>query len=80
MEIQTLNSNDSKEHIQYVEKHITDLRNLCYAEIKLVSDAKAKALLETSADVFNGLEKAFSDYQSENEGAWVNDVNRPNLV
>ena len=80
MNIKTLESTNSKEHIQYVEKYLTDLKNLCHKEINLVSDAKAKALLETSADVLDALEKACSDYQSENEGAWVNDQDRPNLI
>jgi len=72
-------TSDAKEHAQHIEKYITALKNLCHDEIKFVSDPKAKALFETSAEVMNGLEKAFSDFQSENEGAWVNDENRPGL-
>jgi hypothetical protein len=77
MELKTFFSTDSKKHVQYIEGYLTDIKKLCHAEIKIVADIKAKVLLETTAEVLSGLEKSFSDYQSENEGAWINDVNRP---
>lgn len=80
MAIVILNSQNPKEHVQMIEQKITVLKKLCQDEIRLLKEPKAKALLETSADVLSGLEKAFSDYQSENEGAWINDINRPNLL
>ena len=72
-----IKSNDPKEHAQTIEQYIYELKNYCHSEIKLVSDPKAKALFETTAEVLGGLEKAYSDFQSENEGAWINDENRP---
>ncbi|MBC7540510.1 MAG: hypothetical protein H7281_16920 [Bacteriovorax sp.] len=79
MDLQTIKSSDPKEHAQNIEKYITQLKFFCHEEIKLVKEPKAKALFETSAEVLSGLEKAFSDYQAENEGAWVNDEDRPTL-
>lgn len=75
----TLEPSNPKEHAQYLEQYITELKNLCHEETKLVSDPKAKALFETTAEVLSGLEKAYSDFQSENFGAWVNDEERPTL-
>lgn len=75
--IKPIESTDPKEHAQNIERYIYELKNFCHEEIKAVSDPKAKALFETTAEVLGGLEKAYSDYQSENLGAWVNDENRP---
>jgi hypothetical protein len=79
-EFQGTHGPDPKEHIQLVEKYLTDLKSYCHSEIKNVRDPKAQALLETTAEVLGGLEKAYSDYQSENQGAWINDINRPTLM
>jgi hypothetical protein len=79
MDFQTTESDNPKNHVQDVEKNISQLIELCRAEIKLVKEPKAKVLFETTAEVLSGLEKAFSDYQSENVGAWINDPNRPPL-
>jgi hypothetical protein len=35
-----------------------------------ISDPKAQALFETTAEVLNGLVKAFDDYEQKNEAAW----------
>ena len=78
--METLKSTDPKEHAQHIEDQITSLRNLCHEEAWLVMDPKAKALFETTKEVLSGLEKAFSDYQSENEEAWINNENRPTLL
>lgn len=75
--IKTINSLDPKEHAQNIEHLIYELKKFCHEEIRSVADPKAKALFETTAEVLGGLEKAYSDYQSENLGAWVNDENRP---
>lgn len=75
--IKPIESTDPKEHAQNIERYIYELKLFCHEEIKTVTDPKAKALFETTAEVLGGLEKAFSDYQSEDLGAWVNDENRP---
>jgi hypothetical protein len=35
-----------------------------------VTEPKAQALFETSAEVITGLVKAFDDYEKKNEAAW----------
>lgn len=79
MEFLKIDSKDPKEHAQNIEKYITQLKEFCREEIAIVPDPKARALFETCADVLNGLEKALSDYQSENEGAWINNEDRPQM-
>jgi hypothetical protein len=71
-----INSQHSKEHAQHIEQYIYELKKFCHEEAHTVSDAKDKALFETTADVLEGLKKAYSDFQSENLGGWVNDINR----
>lgn len=77
MSIQKIHSKDPKEHAQNIEKYISELKHFCHDEVKSVSNPKAKALFEATADVLDGLEKALSDFQSENEEPWITDPNRP---
>lgn len=77
--IKAIHSSEPKVHAQNIERYIYELKLLCHEEISHVNDPKAKALFETTAEVLGGLEKAYSDYQSENLGAWINDENRPTL-
>lgn len=79
MAISPINSFNAKEHAQNIAQQIYELKRYCHEETHEVTDPKAKALFETTAEVLAGLEKAYSDYQAENEGAWVNDENRPPL-
>lgn len=79
MVIPRVKNDNPKEHAQHIEKYISDLKHLCQEDTRLVTDPKAKALFETAADILDGLEKAFSDYQSENFGGWVNDPDRPTI-
>jgi len=39
-------------------------------DIEKVDEPQLKAMFETSAEVLNGLVKAFSDYEAKNEAAW----------
>ncbi len=79
MTIPSINSDNPKDHAQNIEKYISELKHHCQEDLKIVTDPKAKALFETAADILDGLEKAFSDYQSENFGGWINDPERPTL-
>jgi hypothetical protein len=57
--------------------HTTDMRKLLTAvieharkDVDEVSDPKAQALFETSAEVLAGIRKAFEDYEQRCERAW----------
>jgi hypothetical protein len=39
-------------------------------DVGKVSDSKAQALFETTAEVLLGLEKAYQDFEDRNEQAW----------
>jgi hypothetical protein len=39
-------------------------------DIEKITEPKAQALFETSAEVLNGLAKAFDDYEKKSETAW----------
>ena len=39
-------------------------------DVGKVTEPKAQALLETSAEVLTGLVKAFDDYENKSEAAW----------
>jgi hypothetical protein len=45
---------------------VTHLRQ----DIDKVDDPQLAAMFETSAEVLNGLIKAFDDYEKKNEAAW----------
>lgn len=77
MHIPKISSYSAKDHAQNIAEQIYELKRYCHEETTEVTDPKAKALFETTAEVLAGLEKAYSDYQLENEGAWINDENRP---
>ncbi len=48
-----------------------DLARLMRASIDNVDDAHGKALLETSAEVLEGLVRAFYHYEGATEEAWA---------
>lgn len=75
--IKKIHSNDPKEQAQLIAQSIYEVKLFCHEESTRVRDPKAQALFETTAEVLEGLEKAFSDYQSENVGGWISDENRP---
>lgn len=39
-------------------------------DINKVDEPQLKAMFETSAEVLEGLKKAFADYEQKNESAW----------
>ena len=41
-------------------------------DVERVDEARLKAMFETSAEVIDGLIKAFDDYEKKNEAAWRN--------
>ena len=43
-------------------------------DVRKVSDPKAQALFETTAEVLKGLEKAFNDFQQKSEDAWKSNI------
>ncbi len=65
-------SNDPLEHTGNIKKEFRKLSEHLREDVDKVNEPQAKALFEVSAEIIDGLEKAFTDYERKNESAWVN--------
>jgi hypothetical protein len=61
---------DSRVHVQNVSRMMNDMILHLRGDILVMDDPQAKALFEVSAEVLNGLKKAFEDYDTKSEDAW----------
>ncbi len=64
------NTSNPLEHTSNLKKEFKDLIDHLRSDVTKVDDPSAKALFEVAAEVIGGLEKAFTDYEKKNEGAW----------
>ena len=60
------------EHTATIKKEFKKLSEHLREDVEKLNDPQAKALFEVSAEVIDGLEKAFEDYERKNETAWIN--------
>ncbi len=67
---QPLSESDPRYHIQKVGQMMEDLVNHLREDVDKVDDPQAKALFEVSAEVLQGLERAFKDFETKAEKAW----------
>lgn len=74
MEFSTLPTASPIDHAKNIEDILASLKSLCRSEIDVFHDPKGKALLETTAEVLGGLEKAFHEFLSKNENVWKEEV------
>jgi predicted metalloprotease with PDZ domain len=70
MELLNTSAPNPIEHAKHIEEILRSLKTLCRTEVNVFQDQKAKALLETSAEVLGGLEKAFHDFLTRDIEAW----------
>jgi hypothetical protein len=61
---------DARQCAVQIEGMLRDLRDRARADIDRVRDPKAQALFETTAEVLQGLMKAYEDFAAKNEKAW----------
>ena len=57
-------------HTQKIKARMSQLIEHLREDVGKVTDPKAQALFETSAEVLTGLVKAFDDYENKSESAW----------
>jgi hypothetical protein len=57
-------------HTTNIKGMLSELTNHLREDVGKVSEPKAQALFETSAEVIGGLMKAFDDYERKDEQAW----------
>lgn len=62
--------NSPLHHTTKIKQEFEDLVTHLRSDVNKVNDPKAKALFETSAEVIDGLKKAFADYEEGKEEAW----------
>lgn len=68
MELSKVESLNPIEHARNIEDVLASLKSLCRHELEFFDGhPKARALLSTSAEVLEGLEKAFHSYLEEGE-------------
>jgi len=66
----TTSKNNTLHHTQKLKAQMGELIVHLRADVGKVTEPKAQALFETSAEVLTGLVKAFDDYEKKNEEAW----------
>ena len=63
-------TNTSIHHTQRLQIQMQELISHLRNDVGEVTEPKAQALFETSAEVLTGLAKAFADYANQSEDAW----------
>jgi hypothetical protein len=61
---------DPRHHTQKLKQTLKDTAQHAREDVSKISDPKAQALFETSAEVLLGLAKAFEDFEQKREEAW----------
>lgn len=61
---------DPRYHTQNVGRMMEELINHLREDLKKVDDPQAKALFEVSAEVLEGLQRAFEHFETKSEKAW----------
>ena len=62
--------NNPIHHTQKIKVRMRQLIDHLREDVGKVTEPKAQALFETSAEVLTGLVKAFDDYENKSEAAW----------
>ena len=68
--MKTTTSRNPLEHTSNIKDEFAKLSEHLREDVDKVDDPKAKALFEVSAEVIDGLQKAFNDFEKKNESAW----------
>lgn len=66
----TYTASDPRYHTANIKQMLTDVSRHMREDVGKVNDPRAQALFETSAEVLDGLKKAFDDYDEKAEKAW----------
>ncbi len=61
---------DPRHHTTTIKGMLDDLITHVRGDVTNVSDPRAEALFETTAEVLGGLKKAYDDYERRDEPAW----------
>ena len=61
---------DPVHHTQKIAAQMRQLIEHLRQDVERISEPRAQALFETTAEVLTGLVKAFGDYENKSESAW----------
>jgi hypothetical protein len=61
---------DPRHHTAKIKQMLTELMEHARKDVGKISDPKAQALFETTAEVLGGLKKAYEHFEQGTEGAW----------
>jgi hypothetical protein len=61
---------DPRRHTLKLKQMLNDSATHAREDVSKMSDPKAQALFETTAEVLKGLVKAFDDFEQKSEPAW----------
>jgi hypothetical protein len=61
---------DPRHHTEKLKQTLNDTAKHAREDVAKISDPKAQALFETTAEVLLGLAKAFDDFEQKSERAW----------
>ncbi|NUR23233.1 hypothetical protein [Frateuria sp.] len=61
---------DPREHTRRIKGMLREAMDLVRQDVPKVSDPKAQALFETSAEVLGGLITAYEHFEQRSEDAW----------
>lgn len=62
---------DPRHHTARIKTMLDDLIHHARADVAKVTDPKAQALFETTAEVAQGLLRAYDHYEQKSEAAWL---------
>ena len=61
---------DARHHSIMLRQMLHEAGKYARADIDKIQDSRARVLFEVTAEVLEGLTKAFRDYEDNNEPAW----------
>lgn len=61
---------DPRHYTAKIKRMLTETMEHARKDVANVSDPKAQALFETTAEVLAGLKKAYEHFEQHTEGAW----------
>jgi hypothetical protein len=62
---------DPRHHTRKLKQMLNETAEHSREDVSKISDPKAQALFETTAEVLLGLVKAFDDFEQKREEAWA---------
>src|SRR5208283_928167 len=69
-QVESFGERDPRLHVEKIKYLLNDVARHARQDMKKVSDPRAQALFETTAEGVEGLAKAFDDYEEKREEAW----------